>query len=74
MHYSVEECFEKILQGSLIVFQHPFDISTILQNENIIWFNNMSLVKVLQGSLMVLQHHFDICTTIQNEKMLGSIT
>ncbi len=37
----------KVLQGSLILFQHPFDISTSPQGGCIVWFKNMSLVELL---------------------------
>jgi hypothetical protein len=36
----------KVLQGSLIILQNPFDICTISQNECIVWFKNINLVKV----------------------------
>jgi len=52
--------FIKVLQHSLIVFQHPFNISMHAQSACIIWFKNMSFVKVLQGSLIIFQHLLDI--------------
>jgi hypothetical protein len=64
----------KVLQGSLIVFQNPFDIYTTLQSEYVVWFKKISLFKVLQSSSTIFQHHFDICTIFQNEYMFGSRT
>jgi hypothetical protein len=62
--------FIKVLQHSLIVFQHPFNISMHAQSACIIWFKNMSFVKVLQGSLIIFQHLLDISMHLENETIV----
>ncbi len=67
--------FVKVLQGTLLVFQHPFDFSTICQSECIVWFKNISLVKVFQSSPW---YFFNILLTspwlFKVKALFGSIT
>ncbi len=59
--------FVKVLQGFLIIFQHPFDIYTLAQIACIVWLKNMNFVKVFQGSLIIFQLCFDISIDVQSE-------
>jgi hypothetical protein len=55
MHHLVQNFrLVKVIQGSLIIPQHLFGISTGAQSECIVWFKYISLVKVFQSSSIII--------------------
>ncbi len=50
----------KVLQGSLIIMQHLFEVFMSPQRECIVWFKNINLVKIFDGFLIIIQHCFNL--------------